>query len=234
MKVFILGHKGMLGHMVVKYFKSQGIDIATTSKRFPDWNPKIFTQADYIVNCIGAIPQRTDNFSINYELPEWLSKLDKKIIHPGTDCEIDNDGYGSSKRKASEYIINNTVNTKILKTSIIGPELNSKLSLFEWFLSQKGEIFGYTKAMWNGNTTLQWAKQCLYLIKNWDNHKILSILEGETISKYDMLCLFKDNFYGQANIIPKEVGKNKCLKGDIKTPPLIEQLNELKSFYYDS
>ena len=182
MRVFVLGHNGMLGHMVVKYFKSQGVAISTTPIRFPDWNPRMFARADYIINCIGAIPQRTNNYAVNYELPEWLSKLDQKIIHPGTDCEMDDDTYGLSKKRASEYIINNTTNTKILKTSIIGPELNSKASLFEWFLSQEEDVFGYTKAMWNGCTTLEWAKQCLHLIKNWDNYKILSILEGEVIS----------------------------------------------------
>jgi len=232
MKVFVLGHKGMLGHMVVKYLESQGVDIATTSKRFPDWNPNMFAQADYIVNCIGAIPQRTNNFTINYELPEWLGKLDQKVIHPGTDCEMDDDDYGLSKRKAAEYIINHTTNTKILKTSIIGPEVNSKASLFEWFLSQNDDVFGYTKAIWNGNTTLQWAKQCFHMMKNWNKYKVLNILQGESISKYDMLCLFKDTFQVQANIIPKELGKNKCLEGNIQTPSLMRQLNELKRFYY--
>ena len=232
MRVFVLGHKGMLGHMVVKYLESQGVDIATTSKRFPDWNSRMFAQTDYIVNCIGAIPQRTNNFTINYELPEWLGKLDQKVIHPGTDCEMDDDDYGLSKRKAAEYIINHTTNTKILKTSIIGPEVNSKASLFEWFLSQNDDVFGYTKAIWNGNTTLQWAKQCFHMMKNWNKYKVLNILQGESISKYDMLCLFKDTFQVQVNIIPKELGKNKCLEGNIQAPSLMQQLNELKRFYY--
>ena len=233
MRVFVLGHKGMLGHMVVKYLESQGVDIATTSKRFPDWNPRMFARADYIVNCIGAIPQRTNNFTINYELPEWLGKLDRKVIHPGTDCEMDDDDYGLSKRKAAEYIINHTTNTKILKTSIIGPEVNSKVSLFEWFLSQENKVFGYTKAMWNGNTTLEWAKQCLHLIENWRDYKTLTILEGESISKYDMLNIIKETLDKTIEILPKELGENKLLKGDIITPSFKQQLKELKEYYYD-
>ena len=232
MKVFVLGHKGMLGHMVVKYLESKGVDIITTLKRFPNLDSGMFAQTDYIVNCIGAIPQRTNDFSINYELPEWLSKLDAKVIHPGTDCEMDDDAYGLSKRKASEYIIKNTTNTKILKTSIIGPELSSKASLLGWFLSQEGPINGYTEALWNGNTTLQWAKQCLHMIDNWDKYKQLTILEGQCISKYEMLLMFKSLFGKNNTIIPHKLGKNKCLKGDIYTPSLKQQLNELKEFYY--
>jgi len=230
MRVFILGHNGMLGHMVLKYFKSEGIDTTTTQKRFPDWNSRMFVRADYIVNCIGAIPQRTNDFRINYELPEWLSKLDRKVIHPGTDCEMDDDEYGKSKKKAADYILQNTTNTKILKTSIIGPELNTKASLLEWFLSQEGEVFGYTKAIWNGNTTLQWAKQCLHLIENWGIYENLTILEGECISKYDMLLMFNQVFGKKIQIIPKDLGKDKSLKGNILTPPLKQQLEELNKF----
>ena len=36
MKVLVLGHRGMLGHMVVKYLQSQNINVVTTSKRFPN------------------------------------------------------------------------------------------------------------------------------------------------------------------------------------------------------
>ena len=233
MRVLVLGHKGMLGHMVLKYFKSEGIDTTTTQKRFPDWDPRMFARADYIVNCIGAIPQRTNDFRINYELPEWLSKLDRRVIHPGTDCEMDDDEYGKSKKKAADYILQNTTNTKILKTSIIGPELNTKASLLEWFLSQEGEVFGYTKAIWNGNTTLQWAKQCLHLIENWDSYKTLTILEGECISKYNMLNNIKEIFGKTIKVIPKELGNDKLLKGDIITPNFKQQLIELKKYYYE-
>jgi dTDP-4-dehydrorhamnose reductase len=233
MRVFVLGHKGMLGHMVAKYLRSQGVDVDVTSRRFPDWNYEMFERADYVVNCIGAIPQRTNNFTINYELPQWLSKLDTKVIHPGTDCEMDDDEYGASKRKAAEYILNNSTNTKILKTSIIGPELKGKASLLEWFLSQEGSVKGYTEAIWNGNTTLQWAKQCLHMMTNWDQYNQLTILEGECLSKYEMLLIFKSVF-GRKNIItPHKLGKNKCLKGSIYTPSLKQQMQELKQYYYD-
>jgi len=235
MKVFILGHKGMLGHMVMKYLQSREIDIVTTQKRFPDWDIEMFTDdIDYIINCIGAIPQRTNDFKINYELPEWLNKLDIRIIHPGTDCEMDIDEYGQSKKKASDYIKIYSSNTKILKTSIIGPELNSCASLMEWFLSQENEVKGYTKAMWNGNTTLEWAKQCLLLMNNWNKYHKETIISSKSISKYEMLLILKNLFNKEISIQPIGLGKDKCLYGDIDTGNLIDQLTELKQFYYDS
>tara|TARA_Y100001937_G_scaffold126481_1_gene195862 strand:+ start:468 stop:1184 length:717 start_codon:yes stop_codon:yes gene_type:complete len=235
MRVFVLGHKGMLGHMVVKYLKSQKIDIATTSKRFPYLDTKMFTDdIDYIINCIGAIPQRTTDFKINYELPEWLNKLDIKIIHPGTDCEMDIDEYGQSKKKASDYIKMYSSNTKILKTSIIGPELNSCASLMEWFLSQDNEVQGYTKAMWNGNTTLEWAKQCLLLMNNWNRYDKETIIATRSISKYEMLLILKNLFNKEISIQPIGKGKDKCLSGDIDTGDLTDQIIELKQFYYNN
>ena len=169
MKVLILGHKGMLGHMVHKFFESKGIECITIADcRWPSTCFKQSVQnfdGAYIINCIGAIHQRTTDFQINWELPKWLETNASKyienhqprIIHPGTDCEMDNDDYGNSKRIAAEWIKEEAKNTKIIKTSIFGPELNTKASLMEWFLSQEGKINGYSEYYWNGNSTLTWA-----------------------------------------------------------------------------
>jgi dTDP-4-dehydrorhamnose reductase len=238
MKVLVLGHTGMLGHMVVKYFLNKNIDIKTIQHKFPSEEfineVKLF-DGDYIINCIGAIPQKTKVFNINIELPIWLSdNINVKVIHPGTDCEIDNDDYGVSKRLASEYIINNSQNTKILKASIIGPELNSKSSLLEWFLNSNKNIYGYTKAMWNGVTTYEWAKQCYKLIDNWDDYSIETILASECISKYKLLCIINLVFDKKINIIPIEEGHFKCLHRDVSVTDIESQLKELKKYYYDN
>ena len=237
MKVLILGHKGMLGHMVTKYLIDQDIKITTTQHRFPTigFQEKVISfNGDYIINCIGSIPQRTSDFSLNYELPIWLEKNSPtKIIHPGTDCEMDNDDYGISKKVASDYIIKDGVQTKILKTSIIGPELNLPASLMDWFLSQEGEVGGYTKALWSGNTTLEWAKKCFDLIFYWDDYKTENILEGECLSKFDLLNLIKEIFKKDIKINPNDsVVLNKCLKGDIQTSNIKTQLKELKEYYF--
>tara|TARA_R110000796_G_scaffold62850_2_gene144965 strand:- start:1112 stop:1822 length:711 start_codon:yes stop_codon:yes gene_type:complete len=236
MKVLVLGHKGMLGHMVHKFFESKGIECVTTSCRWPKSCFKKTIQnfdGDYVINCIGAIHQRTDQFEINWELPQWLDgNLTAKIIHPGTDCEMDDDDYGNSKRIASEWIQNEGKNTKIIKTSIFGPELSTKASLMEWFLSQEGEVNGYSEYYWNGNTTLTWAQYCLYLMYHWDELPLENILEGECIPKYNLLLLLKEIYNKDITINPIDTPSfNKCIKGTIKTTPLKEQIIALKEFY---
>ena len=118
----------------------------------------------------------------------------------------------------------------MIQTSIVGPELNSKASLLEWFLSQEGEVFGYTGALWNGNTTLEWSKWCIEIINNWDNYNTLTTLYSNVVSKFELLNIFKD-LYSKDNIIikPKNLGKDKTLKGDIKTKDIQEQIWELKN-----
>lgn len=234
MKILILGSNGMLGHMVKKYLE-QYYEIETINHRWPSKEFKttiLDSNADVLINCVGAIPQRTKDFTINWELPIWLDKwFNGKIVHPGTDCEIDDDEYGLSKARATNWILNYGEKTKIIKTSIIGPELKGNASLMDWFLSQKGEVFGYTKAIWNGITTLEWAKQCLSLIDNWDQYSLLNIPYSNPVSKFELLNIIKE-CYGKTDveILPKELGKNKTLKGTIKTSDIKNQITELVNF----
>jgi dTDP-4-dehydrorhamnose reductase len=116
-RILILGHNGMLGHMVLKFLKTQNITIETTNLRWPTDNFKEEIKnynGDFIINCIGAIHQRTSNFDVNWELPIFLDFYSNcKIIHPGTDCEMDNDSYGISKRIARDFIVNSSKKYKI-------------------------------------------------------------------------------------------------------------------------
>ena len=231
--ILVLGHKGMLGHMVCRVFnQNSNYNILTISERFPNWNKNLFDNVDFVINCIGAIPQKTDNFDINWEIPIWLNEnTDCNIIHPATDCEVDNSSYGISKKQASNYIKDHCKTTKIIQTSIIGPELNSNYSLLEWFLSQKGEVYGYTEAIWNGVTTLEWAKQCKVVIDNWDTTPLLTILYSNKVSKYELLVRIQELYEKKDVVImPKNLGKDKSLKGNIKTKNIEEQLIELIKF----
>lgn len=238
MNILILGHKGMLGHMLVKYLTNQNYTIYIIDYKFPskEFKDEVLNfKGDYIVNAIGAIPQKTNLFNINHELPVWLDKhINNKIVHAGTDCEIDKDDYGISKAIASNYIKEFSTNTKIIKTSIIGPELGSRSSLLEWFLNSENDVKGYTKVMWSGITTLEWAKQCLSLINGWDDYDKENIIESTCLSKYDLLLLIKKVFNKDINIIPEDkVNIDKCLKGTIKTLNIETQLQELKNYYYN-
>ena len=243
MEILILGHTGLLGSMVKLYFEYENIKFEDlpSNLRWGDDSFKNYIQSkkfDFIINCIGSIPQRTKNFEVNYELPIWLDKhTSSKIIHPGTDCEMDDDEYGISKRNARDFIVNKSNKTKIIKTSIIGIEPNSNYSLMSWFLSNKDndEIKGFTKQMWNGNTTLTWAKFCLDLINNWDNYEKETVLYSNCISKYEILNNINIIFNRDIKIIPYDsISIDKCLVGNIKTEDIFIQIKELKDFIYES
>lgn len=238
MKILILGHKGMLGHMA-KLYLEQMFQIETIEHRWPTEEFKTAisnSDADFLINCVGAIPQRTDRFDINFKLPIFLDKNFKgRIIHPGTDCEMDRDEYGLSKKEARDFIVAEGTRTKIIKSSIIGPELLTKASLLEWFLNSEGSVNGYSKAMWSGITTLQWAKVCKELIEDWDSFSKENIVESTCLSKYDLLRLIKTTFNKKITIYPNdEVEIDKCLVGNLKVIPIQEQLKELKEYYYDN
>ena len=234
MRILVLGHNGMLGHMVVKYLSLNNIKVITTDVRWPKSPFKSDIRLDYVINCIGAIPQKTDNFDINWKLPIWLDLHSPcRVIHPGTDYE-EGDGYGLSKKIASNYICNLGKQTKIIKTSIIGPELNTKNNLLEWFLSQQKTTEGYTESMWNGVTTLEWSKQCLFLMNNWGDQNTLNILGSKIISKYNLLKVIKKVFKKEIIITPKKRGIDKSIKVDVKVKNIETQLLDLKKFYYDN
>ena len=236
-KVLVLGHTGMLGNCVHKYFSSfKNIETFSVDGRWDDddfLTEIVNMDVDYVVNCIGAIPQRTKDFEINYELPIWLDKnLECRVIHPGTDCEMDNDHYGISKVNASDYIKNDGERTKIIKTSIIGHELNSSNSLLDWFLNSKDSVSGYTQAMWNGNTTLEWAHGCLQLMNDWDLWETETIIKSYCISKFELLTEIADIYDKDIEIkLDASVVADKCLIKGKQRNTITILLKELKEFY---
>jgi len=190
-KVLILGHNGMLGTMCVKYFSITGpeFEIVTLPDdlRFDPDDPVIFiekcqeTKADYVINCIGLIPQKNKSatfeeyIAINTTLPMLLTKhLTEPVCYlPSTDCVFSGkhkhnvlvraensladatDAYGISKARMEQGTMGKAV---IIRASIIGPYSNE--GLLGWFLSleKNAQIDGYMDHIWNGVTTLQWCK----------------------------------------------------------------------------
>ena len=259
MKILVLGHRGMLGRAVTKFFaENTNHEVITISSRWGEsnFNEEVKNhEADFIINGIGKIPQKKplaqDYTSINIELPRFLETLGTKIIHPSTDCEFKgdipkdesytkeskrdaDDDYGMSKAIISAEIEQNFKNTKIIRTSIIGHEENSSLALLDWFLSQSGSVKGYTNHYWNGITTLEWAKQCQNVIENWSDFPALNQLGTENhYSKFDIVTIAKSVYNKDTEIVPfeTEITVNKCLKPDFVLPELEEQIIELKDFF---
>lgn len=233
LKVLVLGHNGMLGHMVLKYLKYKKIKCIIINHRFyPIIKAVKDSDCNFIINCIGAIPQKTNEFDINFSLPIALDSLGIKIIHPGTDCESDDTEYGRSKKKASDWIKNYGKNTKIIKASIIGPELSEKkYGLMDWFLSQEKEVKGYSEFYWNGVTTLLWARYSCKMMEDWIAQKKETILGSNCISKYDLLKIIRYSWGKEIDVVPvSDPKENKCLTLDVGPVAISYQMFDLIKF----
>ena len=236
MKVLILGHKGMLGSMVHKYYEHKDIKCITTNYRWPSNEFKNVIKnfkGDAIINCIVITNPNKKGIAINHELPKYLDQEKKcKIIHPGTDSENEVGLYAASKFSASYYI--NTVgkNTKIIRSSIIGPELNPKPYLFE-YINNSEEINLSNKAKWNGSTTLYWAQFSLLLLYSWDTYEVDTIIGSECNSKFELAKIIKDVFELKVDVSSTDkVIINRCLKKLKHKIPIKEQLIDLKHFMH--
>jgi len=206
---------------------------------------------DIILNCIGVLIKGSQLFPdnailINAYFPHLLERLaaeiNAKLIHISTDCvfsglkgnysETDirdaDDTYGKSKG------LGEVINSKDLtiRTSIIGPELKENgEGLFHWFMNQKGQINGYTGAYWGGVTTLELVKAIDSAIDQ-NVVGLVHLTNGERISKYDLISLFKEIWKRDDIIVTPCEGKSvdkSLLKSAIfkyTVPTYAEMLSE--------
>lgn len=178
-------------------------------------NPEI------ILNCIGLIKQRDNSENqleavfVNSLLPHQISKVCNDIgirfIHFSTDCVFSGskgnykesdlpdarDIYGLSKLMGEI----NDENNLTIRTSIIGHELKNSLGLLEWFLKEKDEIRGYSKAVFSGLTTLEISRFLLNHILR--NNKVCGVyhLASEPITKLKLLKIINKVYRSKKNII---------------------------------
>ncbi len=134
---------------------------------------------DVVINCVGLIKQLADAkdpltaLPINAMLPHRLARLcalaGARLIHVSTDCVFSGrkgmylesdlsdaeDLYGKSKYIGELHDLPHAIT---LRTSIIGHELGSAYALIDWFLSQQGEVRGFTKAIFSGLPTVELAR----------------------------------------------------------------------------
>ncbi len=175
---------------------------------------------DAVINAIGILNQDAeDNKSmavfLNSYLPHYLSDITKemgtRIIHMSTDCVFSGKtgGYTETSFRDGETFYDRTKalgeieNCKDLtfRNSIIGPDLNKNgIGLFNWFMKQKGQINGFTKAIWTGVTTVTLAKAMERALQE-NLTGLYNLVNNETISKSELLKLFNKHMKNNAIII---------------------------------
>ncbi|MEG3633592.1 dTDP-4-dehydrorhamnose reductase family protein [Micromonospora palythoicola] len=176
---------------------------------------------DVVVNCVGVIKQRPDvqdavtTVTLNALLPHQLAtacaQVGSRLIHVSTDCVFSGgrggyveqdlpdppDLYGRSKLLGETT----TGPSLTLRTSIIGHELRSSRSLVDWFLSQRGRVRGYTRAIYSGVTTVEFARLLRTVVLPREELTGLFHVAAEPISKYELLRLVAEVYGWQGELV---------------------------------
>lgn len=184
---------------------------------------------DLIINCIGVLnaaaeaDQENATF-LNAYLPHLLARLAKEagsyFVHISTDCVFsgkkgsyrdtdfrDGDSFYDRSKALGEV---NEEGALTIRTSIVGPELNSHgIGLLNWFLQQEGPVHGYSQVFWTGQTTLQLAKtiEKAYQLQT---QGLVQAVPNEKISKCDLLQLFN----GHIRRLPIDILPNENVVAD--------------------
>lgn len=249
----------MLGHIVYEYLIEKGYDVVGTTRQEYDASKYDIrailnkVKPNVVINCIGILNDACEKdkplaIKVNSYLPHYLDYLSNEygyyLVHISTDCVFDGikgnydetsipnatSFYGRSK--ALGEIINDRNVT--LRTSIVGLDDNPNgIGLFQWFMKQENEVNGYNKVTWTGVTTIELAKQIKVAI---ENHLtgLQHVVNNDTISKKDLLELFKKHF--NKDIVIKEnndIVSNKTLvrtnlSYDFDIPSYDEMIKEMK------
>jgi dTDP-4-dehydrorhamnose reductase len=266
MKIFVIGSNGMLGKYVSThledYYEVIRLDrnkIDASKVNEDELKAKLFhlgvCENDVVINCAGTIKPRVDELGdlnailVNSVFPRILANsceyLKVKLIHPTTDCVYtgnkgkynENDKYDVSDVYGMSKALGEPKNCTVIRTSIIGEEVNQGRSLIEWVKSEKNNtVFGFTNHFWNGVTCLQFAKICKQIIDEnifWLGTKHI---HSNTLNKKELVELISDVFGLNVIVDPKETNTlcDRSMESIYITsliiPSLETQLNELKNF----
>jgi dTDP-4-dehydrorhamnose reductase len=266
MKVYIIGHTGMLGKYVSTYL-SDFYEIVNIGRKEIDVSKinekelKIslinlgINENDVLINCAGTIKPRVDELGdlnailVNSVFPRVVSNvceiLNVKMIHPTTDCVYtgnkgkynENDKYDVNDIYGMSKALGEPKNCTVIRTSIIGEEVNQGRSLVEWVKSEKNNtVNGFTNHFWNGMTCLQFAIICKQIIDEnlfWLGTKHL---HSNTVNKKELVELISDIYELNLNVKSVEAS-NYCDRSistihetNILIPSLKTQIKDMKGF----
>lgn len=259
LKLLNAAYGGVMQHRFVKFDVAElyneyleGFSKLHQSPKFKTLAEEI-GEVDGVVNAIGVIkPHSTKDptmtLFVNGAFPHILAAhYGSRLIQITTDCAYSgladapyteespkspNDLYGLSKAIGEP-----ADRSLVIRTSIIGPELHSNVSLIEWFKKQEGKIIkGFTNHFWNGITTKQFGKICDTIISNrsaYPAHGLYHVFSNK-ISKFDMVTAFKEKYGIKVTIEPatpdpidRRLATVKDLCSKLTVPPFREMLSDL-------
>ena len=239
MKVFVLGHKGMLGRYVYTYLKLKNYKVIGLSRSDIDAScissaelkSKLtdtgLSEGDVIINCMGIIKRedvpKIDFTSVNTIFPHTVAyvceSVGAELVHVSTDCVYDGleGNYDENHIHTADDLYGMSKsggevdNATVIRTSLIGEEIGQSRSLIEWIKSNADKtVNGYTNHIWNGITCLQFAKLCDDIIESGLFWRgIKHITSPSKITKHDLVKLVSDIYELNLKVIPYET-EIKC------------------------
>jgi dTDP-4-dehydrorhamnose reductase len=179
---------------------------------------------DVVVNCIGLTKHLKGaddpmiSIPINSLLPHRLARLcginGSRLIHVSTDCVYSGkkggyieqdpsdseDIYGKSKF-LGEVLYPHAIT---LRTSTIGHELSTKHGLLNWFLSQSEQCKGFSRAIFSGLPTVEFARVIRDVVIPRGELNGLYHVAGHHISKYELLKMIAVEYNKSIDILKDE------------------------------
>jgi dTDP-4-dehydrorhamnose reductase len=239
--VTILGATGMLGSACAKVIPNA---LLPTRNEF-DALEDVPNFSGWVINCIGAIPQRVSEeclmHKLNVEFPVRLVNSGAKVIQITTDCVYSGKtgGYSESSVKdpVDEYgrtkLEGEAAKSLKIRCSIIGPD-KTNASLFEWVRQQpiNATINGYEDHFWNGVSTDIFAKLAKGIIEsNFWEPETYHFVPKNSVSKYELVQLIASRTGRKdLTIVPVETGNivNRTLATN--NPEINQHLWKLAGF----
>jgi dTDP-4-dehydrorhamnose reductase len=233
--ILVMGSTGMLGSSIKSELLNSKLEVFFTSRReisqlskqeyffdsLKDHKESWFENKpkfDYVINCIGAIPQKYKAHSgvmfremveLNSLLPQFLDYQSSihgfQTIQIATDCVFSgnsggyseeslhdaSDIYGITKSLGEKY----TSSAMLLRCSIIGRNDESNSSLHNWLLAHKenSSVSGYKNHYWNGITTNAFARIIRGVIESGlFSPGVQHIVPSDEVTKFQLLKIIAD------------------------------------------
>src|SRR4051812_10972733 len=182
MRIFVVGHRGMLGHVVARYLREQGFEVLTSDSRYTGTKDDRLihdigeSQVDWIVNAavktLNNAASRRELFVVNAVLPVQLKTIlrsTEKLINASTDGVFSGkkgnysvedppdaeDDYGLSKSLAE--IVAEPGKAFVIRCSIIAPPPYNQRGLLAWFKKQTTKVEGFKNNFWKEIPPLEGA-----------------------------------------------------------------------------
>jgi dTDP-4-dehydrorhamnose reductase len=177
---------------------------------------------DTVVNCIGLVKQRPDgddplallpaNAMLPHRLARQCGRLGARLVHVSTDCVFrgDRGPYREEDRPDAEDFYGRSKllgevdapHAITLRTSLIGRELASRRGLLEWFLGATDRVQGYTRTIFSGLTTDEFARVVLRHVIPRPELRGVWHVSAAPIAKHDLLLLLRDAYGRDIGIEP--------------------------------